>query len=305
MSFDAGSSDAICLVSDNASSSQKSIKATEGDFKVTKRPRATPSPTVTSPTEHSPVCKKTMAGAKKEEGLMDKLEELLNKKFQELTSTLATKADFEALAEKIDNVKEAHKTIKEDLTALKKENSMILERLERLENDARRSNLVFKGILQESTCKDPVDCVRKFCKDSMKIDSELAINRARVVAGTQKNPLIIANITKDQDIKTILSKGYTLAGTPYSVSRDFSFKVRQKRNKLFTIKKELKKITNVDSKVYFDSININGARFDLNDELNLLHKGKCGLEKLREICQTDLPNSLLSTLGTPQIRRGI
>ena len=122
--------------------------------------------------------------------------------------------------------------------------------------------------------------IKKFCRDKLKLDSEF-IDSVRIVRchrlgerqhGNPKwiRPIIMRfyNFGDRQQVWGARSK---LAGTPYSVTENFTGETEYNRKKLYPIFKAAKKMQKYEKKVYMyeDTLIINNIRYSVNDLDNL------------------------------------
>ena len=116
---------------------------------------------------------------------------------------------------------------------IEEENSKLKQKLNHLENYSHRDNLVIRGITEtkHEVCET---VMKKFCRDKLKLDSEF-IDSVRIVRchrlgerqhGKPKwiRPIVVRfyNFGDRQQVWGARSK---LAGTPYSVTENFTVKL--------------------------------------------------------------------------------
>ncbi|KAH8037187.1 hypothetical protein HPB51_008869 [Rhipicephalus microplus] len=126
-----------------------------------------------------------------------------------------------------------------------KEPSRIQNKIDDLENQSRRSNLLFYGVTDtdgSESWEAFERIVKELCSSHFGI-SVLSISRAHRLgrfSADKKRP-IIAKIFNEKEVESILSKGFKLKNTALRVARDYSEAVRDKRRKLLQFSKSLKK----------------------------------------------------------------
>ncbi|KAH9367718.1 hypothetical protein HPB48_021860 [Haemaphysalis longicornis] len=123
--------------------------------------------------------------------------------------------------------------------------SALHDKIDDLENRSRRSNVLFFGVddNEPSETWDATEgLVREFCasKLGITVDSVARAHRLGRFVRDKKRP-IIAMFFNDREIEAILNKGPKLKNTPFSISRDYSLPVREKRRKLAHFKKSVAK----------------------------------------------------------------
>ncbi|XP_077543323.1 uncharacterized protein LOC144155629 [Haemaphysalis longicornis] len=122
------------------------------------------------------------------------------------------------------------------------------EKIDDLENRSRRSNVLFFGIEdtdQSESWEASETHVREFCSNKLSVTAA-SIARAHRLGrfSAEKTRPIIAKFYNEKtrrDVETILSKGVKLKNTTFSISRDFSEAVRDKRRKLLQFSRVIKK----------------------------------------------------------------
>lgn len=123
--------------------------------------------------------------------------------------------------------------------------SKLQDKIDDLENRSRRSNVLFFGVTdtdESETWECSERLVTEFCSNRLGITVS-SIARAHRLGGfssAKKRP-IIAKFYNDKDVELVLGQGLKLKNTPFSISRDYSEAVRDKRRKLLQFSKTIKK----------------------------------------------------------------
>ena len=162
---------------------------------------------------------------------------------------------------------------------VEEENLKLKQKLTHLENYSRRDNLVIRGIKET---KDEVceAVVKTFCKDKLKIESEvidcIKIVRCHRLGEKQHGKTkwirpIIVRFFNFGDRQQVWSARSKLAGTSYSVSENFTCETEYNRKKLYPIFKAAKKMQKYEKKVYMyeDTLMLNNIRYTVKDLDNL------------------------------------
>lgn len=211
------------------------------------------------------------------------LEALLDKKLR----PLATKDDLNLLKETIDGVIQQNIVLTKEIDDLKIVNTNLIKRIEALENRGRKNNLIFWGL----NPNDESDCstlVEQFVSEKLKLETRPVINSASILRTSSSNKAIIAHFPKYNDIINILTNCNKLAGTRFSVQRDFSAIVRRKRAKLLALSREVKMKTRCKSKLVHDQLLIEGDKFSISDNLgDIVYKNGCGYERFHQLTGLD------------------
>lgn len=118
-----------------------------------------------------------------------------------------------------------------------------------LEARSRRKNLIFSGF-SEARDEDCAQKLQHFIKEKLKVTSTICIDRAhrlgRYSRGKERG--IIAAFRDHTDTELILSSAHHLAGSSYSINRDFPPEITNARRQLWSEYKTLKR-DNPDKKV--------------------------------------------------------
>lgn len=153
----------------------------------------------------------------------------------------------------------------------------IARKLDDLENFGHRLNLLFFGLndtnLRESW-ETSEQIVRALCTDKLGIEIG-TVQRAHRIGRHRpnKNRPVIVNFLNYKDTKGILGKCAALKGTPYSVSRDFSPRVRDIRRRLWAIGKERKRNSPTEKvSLAYDKLIINGDTYVWDDSSESVKK---------------------------------
>lgn len=119
------------------------------------------------------------------------------------------------------------------------------EKLDDLENRSRRSNVLFFGITDtdpSETWESSETHVHEFCSNKLGV-TVTSIARAHRLGRFSPDKMrpIIAKFYNEKEVETVLSKGVKLKNTTFSISRDFSEAVREKRRRLLQFSRTIKK----------------------------------------------------------------
>ena len=172
----------------------------------------------------------------------------LSERLDKLSDSVSkTKKSVDDLSTKCTRLEKENTLLKADITHLS-------DKLDYLENQGRRNNLLFHGIAKSTpneTWSDCEDYVRDVLRNKMKMDDSLiTIERAHRL---NHGKSIIIKLLDFNMKKLILQETRTLKGTGIYISEDFSYQVRR-------IRKNLKSIMDTErengrkSKLRFDKL---------------------------------------------------
>jgi hypothetical protein len=157
------------------------------------------------------------------------MEERLKGRLDDIDSRIqTTNDDIDALSEKVDCLQRENVNLKKQVTDQD-------SKLDYMENQSRRQNLVFHNIPKEKNNETWEDCewaVQDVLRDVLGAGVKVAIDRAHRVGSA-----IIVRFQNFKDKERILRLGYMFKGTNIGVSEDFSKQVREKRKGLIPLMK--------------------------------------------------------------------
>jgi hypothetical protein len=193
-------------------------------------------------------------------------------KLADLTDIRADVGDIKLsvvnLSEVITSVKSEVESVRIKCTKLEEENGRLFKKIEDLENQSRRSNLIFYNVPEDekeewSTTESKVlDIVNKTMKVST---SEYDIERAhRLGRKGQRNRPIIVRFAHFKKKDTILRAAKHLRQSRIQVTEDYSKQVRETRSKLKKFMIEARKRGHF-AQLWFDRLKIDGAFYTLQD----------------------------------------
>lgn len=225
-----------------------------------------------SPLDNQPLHKKPI-GQNMEIGKLsvDEFRLLLDAKFD----NLATKAD---LKNEIAEMKEQCDELRKQVTKLTMRESEMPDQINRLENNARKKNLIFRGIkiINEQSA---LETVKQFCKELLGIDIEP--DHAYRVGSLA---FVIAEMKSMDEVRLVLSNCNKLKGTNIQVSGDYSKSTRIKRGVLFKLYKQLQSINgNIRMVVKNDALLVDNKQMKLNNTMDLIHNSDDAIPILNNI----------------------
>lgn len=117
------------------------------------------------------------------------------------------------------------------------------ERQDDLENRSRRNNLLFYGLDDTAgeTWAESEERILTFCSEKLSVDASVtSIERAHRLGrfSQQNNRPIIVKYVSFKEKQRVLAAARKLKGTDYSISEDYSEKVRLERKKLLQFARE-------------------------------------------------------------------
>lgn len=152
----------------------------------------------------------------------------------------------------------------------------LANRLDDVENRSRRLNLVFYGLKDDDPQESWEACenaVKSFCQQKLQVNIG-AIQRVHRMGkhDPKRNRPIIACFASFKDTETIMSSCIKLKGTDFSVSRDYSPRLREIRRKLWEVGKARK--ADGQDKVFLvhDKLIINNEAFVWNSDTQTVIK---------------------------------
>ena len=184
----------------------------------------------------------------------------LNDKFDKITKQMKVDSD------KMEKLEQNVIVLENRNLALKKELQVTQDKLQYLESQTRRNNIVITGIkeMPNESWKQTEEMVYKLFEDTMKIDGarNIIIERAhRIYRGDKDNRAIVVKFLNFKDKENILQKTSMLQKS-IRIFEDYPLEIQKNRQKLWPIYKHakgLKDFTKVQLKL--DKLFINGKLF--------------------------------------------
>ena len=147
--------------------------------------------------------------------------------------------------------------------------------LNKLDNRARRQNLIFTGIRsQPGENPNCVGLIVGFCQQMLGVD--IQVNRAhRLRTGPESKPDVVANIPFDRDIKAIYGNVSKLKGTGHFIRKDLVGHIKR-ANETFGRFRKILLGCNVRVIVGLDFMTYDGYRFVMSNQNQLRCSGQDG-----------------------------
>lgn len=198
---------------------------------------------------------------------------------------LATKDDITDLKAEIKQLREENLNLRVKMEKMELDNERKDRRLEAVENHLRRNNLIFKGF----DGKENVEDVVNFCKDVLEVEVEGKIENSFFL-GKDGKGLMARKVmfTSSKVVTDILRNTRKLKGTGFYVDRDYTWNVRNRRRRMFWVRKEIKKRDgNVKCIVKKDILVLNGKEYQWDEENGVTGK-KEDIDYLRGLLKEEL-----------------
>ncbi|XP_040063069.1 uncharacterized protein LOC115323763 [Ixodes scapularis] len=193
-----------------------------------------------------------VAEINKNQVLLDKKIEALNVKFHAMETDIALLKSF----------KDEMQDVGAQSTRLSTQLASVCSKQDDLENRSRRNNLLFYGIIDEpnETWSQSESKVIQFRNDKLEVTVAASdIERAHRLGrpSPERTRPIIVNFQSFKVKQHVLSRGFKLKNSNFSVGEDFSDKVRYERKQLVEFAKSQQK----PFKLRFDKIIIDDKRY--------------------------------------------
>lgn len=196
------------------------------------------------------------------------------------TKTDKTNTNLENLTKQIENLKQENSSLKQTVTKLE-------TKLDYLENQSRRNNIILFG-LKESDNEDwneteekVIEVAQQYFQLNLNTND---IERAHRIGYNKRNRPIVVKFLNYKTKNFLIRNGVKLKGSNISISEDFSEKIKQERNEL---------------KPYLKAARELGARAHLNYN-KLLIDGKS--YQYGDLCkhQVNSPQDIINIMDTRQ-----
>ncbi|BES99733.1 Hypothetical protein NTJ_12550 [Nesidiocoris tenuis] len=199
-----------------------------------------------------------------------KLLDAMSKMMDEKMAKLATKTDFESLKGEIKGLRDENKLLREEINAMRRAARQTERRVEILETQLRKNNLVLRGINYQPNA-DLLQVVKHFFANVLLVGKEILIESVRRIGPRSgAGGMLIVSLAMYQDKWLLIKAAPRLNGTGYSVSQDFPFSVRQRRSKLLRVRAELRKQKpGLVGLLRLDKLIVDNVAYDWDDEVGL------------------------------------
>lgn len=207
------------------------------------------------------------------EGVSPQLLKALASLFDKKLSVLASKEDFQVLNAEMDAIKTENVRLKEEINVLKLESEVREDRITTLEINARKGNLILRGLKNSNDLQsNPTLVVTDFFKEFLGLHLENADIHVYAPGRKSNSPqaLLVVTFGRDQDKWKVLNAAKKLKGTGFFIHPDFPPMVRKRRQKLLLVKKELLRVnSSLKVTVQSDKLFVNDCKFMWRDGTGL------------------------------------
>lgn len=186
----------------------------------------------------------------------------INKKIDGLTGEL------KKLKQDVKDAKDDAAEAREENRELREEIGRMQQKVDQLEGQSRRENLLFFGVEgdKNETWKQSETKVRGIVTDKLGIDGDdIALERAHRLKSKGETAPIIVKFSFYKDRCAVLAAAKKLKGSPISLSEDYTVRVRNIRRKLMPFLNEQKQ-QGKKAKLSYDKLVIEGKSFAWNEE---------------------------------------
>ncbi|KAF6216338.1 hypothetical protein GE061_000679 [Apolygus lucorum] len=185
---------------------------------------------------------------------------------------LPTKEEFASLSSEIQVLKQENTQLKEQVNKLRSDCAQNTDTIEFLLNKSKEKNLIFRGI-PLGTDADPSTIVTKLLNEVLKINEHINITKAYFIGPASPTKMILVELAKPSDKWIIFKNVHKLRGLNITISQDYSARTREKRQKLFAVKSEIKRLKGegVDTFVRNNLLLVNKQRFYWSEEKGLVN----------------------------------
>lgn len=179
---------------------------------------------------------------------------------------------------KLDKVVQEMKQVKEENRKLKSVVAEQEKRIDNLEREVRRKNVVIKGVMdeeEESENKTKEKITTILQKMGVNVDMNMDIEEIRRIGSyvkDRKRPILV-KLTKERAKILILQNARNLSGTDIWIDEDFSKTVQEERKALIPHLKEERKKGN-RAYLRFNKLIVNGEAYTVKDTIRGEEVGK-------------------------------
>lgn len=233
--------------------------------------------------------------------LLSALEAVIDKKM----TALATKSDIAEIEKSLAEYKKENKSLKEQLKEQKQVNREVKRRLEWIENDLRKKNLIIKGI--KINKNDEVDQdVSKLLSKMVGQNNIIAPIKSRIIKTNENSEsIVLVKFPTVDMVDLILSKTKSLQNSIIKMERDMIMETKIRRRKFLYIRKQIKNYNDkIEIRVRNNYMLINNDKYELNEDENIVlsSTGEDGLYILKKKYNIDLKHKSNSAANSSLCR---
>lgn len=288
------------LASSNTSSSDNSTPTKRIPLK---RSRSSPENLYSQPDKKVNLLKKSdEMGTSNNDELLQAFGKMMDAKI----AILPTRDDFNSFREEMRSLKIENESLKMEIKSLKENERQLIRRIDILENNARKNNLIIKGL--SFTDQDNLfHLVNEFISNVMQIKDKLEIVEVRPLGNkSMKQRHVLVTFLRNHEKWAVLRQSFRLKGTVWRIVQDFPFMVRRRRHNLFRLRWEIRRLnSSVKCEVRSDKLILNGNVLSWDDSTGLIYKGDVGISKLKELVGHDLTGYIGGLLAEQPNSRSI
>lgn len=163
---------------------------------------------------------------------------------EEKMENLATKEDIEVIKTQMQNVtiqveelKMENQHLKDTINIMQIERKNDNIRLEMIENQFRKKNLIFKGIEAKNTSLS--EAVKNICKNNLKVNRSYIVKSVKKLTSYKGKLAVIAEMESADVVEDLLKRSKLLKGTTLYLEKDLSKAKQQHKKVMIELKKDL------------------------------------------------------------------
>lgn len=206
----------------------------------------------------------------------------VEKNLETKIENLPTKQDFAVFTKEITALKEENLLLKQKIEKLEKEGTEDRIRLERIENYYRRKNLIISGL---KIGEAPRKAAQDLLNGVLGIQGDAGIQQVKPLKQNERSQVVLVEFNSVTDVDTVLANTKKLRSTKISVERDLTEEARERKKALLKIKKIIRnKVMSEDDKKRRIRVNADVLRIETTNFYWRNNKLMCGKgEATREL----------------------
>lgn len=173
--------------------------------------------------------------------LINKWSVILDEKMKKLPS----KDDFEEikthmndLLKQVEDLKVENQTLKDEIKKIKADKLNESKRLELVEEQQRRKNIIFNGVKLQKR-KSLNDVITNICSTKLKLGNSPVVNSTRKLREHNGTCTVLAEMVSANIADEALRRRKLLRGSSIYMDRDLNMKKQQQKNVMITLKKDI------------------------------------------------------------------
>ncbi|KAF6203716.1 hypothetical protein GE061_002049 [Apolygus lucorum] len=225
--------------------------------------------------------------------LINRFSDVMDSKIEKLKNEIPSKEDMTVISQTIASIVDENTKLKEEVAVLRKELSVVKDKMKQIDYRCRGDNLIFTGLRLDREA-NLHEAVTSFIRNELGILEDPMIGDVVHLSDATGGPLKV-KFLRGSFIAKIFARTRRLRDTGFGIDRDYPDEVRSVRRKLFQARKEIMRANgSLRVLIRSDTMMIGREKFSWSDSIGITHGGADGIPKLSEIVGVDMTERIVS-----------